>query len=67
MTEKKSSVVTGTWRGLSWLRWLTVVTLVLVLLLMLFEESLIFFPSRYPEGDWGTARSTVRGRLVHGR
>jgi hypothetical protein len=26
--------------------------LVIVLLMMFFERSLIYFPARYPEGDW---------------
>ncbi len=33
-------------------RWLAVVPLILLLMLMFFEDSLIFIPSRYPEGDW---------------
>jgi len=32
-----------------------VVVLVLVLIVMWFEERLIFFPTRYPEGDWEPA------------
>jgi fermentation-respiration switch protein FrsA (DUF1100 family) len=34
------------------LRVFLVAYLLLVLLAMLFEESLIFFPSKYPDGDW---------------
>ena len=33
-------------------RILLVVPLIILLLAMLFEESLIFFPSKYPAGDW---------------
>ncbi|MFV2069211.1 MAG: alpha/beta hydrolase [Pirellulales bacterium] len=33
--------------------------LTVLLLLMLFEESLIFFPTRYPEGDWHPAGLTL--------
>ena len=33
-------------------RWAAAVYLLLLLLAMIFEESLIFFPSQYPEGNW---------------
>ena len=41
--------------------------LLVVLAAMFFENSLIFFPSRYPDGDWRPAGPQVRGRLVPGR
>ena len=34
------------------IRWLIAIGLALLLIPMLFEESLIFFPSRYPDGNW---------------
>jgi hypothetical protein len=40
------------WRGL---RILALIYLGILVLLMIFEEHLIFFPSRYPEGDWNPA------------
>jgi uncharacterized protein len=40
------------WRKLRLFRWLVAAGLSLLLVAMLFEESLIFFPSRYPEGNW---------------
>ncbi|MES1213186.1 MAG: alpha/beta hydrolase, partial [Singulisphaera sp.] len=40
------------WRRLWPLRWAAAALLALLLLLMLFENSLIFIPSRFPEGDW---------------
>ena len=40
------------WRRTWPLRWLTTAALAVLLVLMLFEESLIFFPARYPEGNW---------------
>ncbi len=43
------------WRVLKLLRWGAAIYLILLLLAMIFEESLIFFPSRYPEGDWHPA------------
>ena len=45
------------WPGVLWrvLRVLVVCYLVLLVLAMLFENHLIFFPSRYPEGDWQPA------------
>ena len=33
-------------------RWLLIVYLVVLLAMLLFENHLIFVPSRYPEGDW---------------
>jgi len=42
------------WLALSW-RWMRlplVAYLGVMLLMMIFEESLIFFPAKYPEGDW---------------
>jgi fermentation-respiration switch protein FrsA (DUF1100 family) len=45
----------GRWYLLRWwgvLRWGLVVYFVILLALMIFEESLIFFPSRYPVGNW---------------
>ncbi|MCX7425550.1 MAG: alpha/beta hydrolase [Planctomycetia bacterium] len=42
------------WYRFRW-RWLLVLPaacLVILVLAMIFEESFIFFPSRYPEGDW---------------
>jgi uncharacterized protein len=40
------------WRRLRGVRWVAAAGLILLVSLMLFEESLIFFPSRYPEGNW---------------
>jgi len=40
------------WHLLRLVRWFVAGGLLLVLAAMLFENSLIFFPSRYPEGDW---------------
>jgi fermentation-respiration switch protein FrsA (DUF1100 family) len=40
------------WRRLRPARWLAAGGLILLLLPMLFEESLIFFPSRYPDANW---------------
>ncbi len=42
------------WYHVGWrcVRTLAIAYLLCVLLLMIFEESLIFFPMRYPEGDW---------------
>jgi fermentation-respiration switch protein FrsA (DUF1100 family) len=40
------------WRRCQAARWLAAGGLVFLLLPMLFEESLIFFPSRYPDGNW---------------
>lgn len=37
------------------LLWLAVAYLAIVVVAMIFEDSLIFFPSRYPEGDWQPA------------
>ncbi|HEY1601418.1 MAG TPA: alpha/beta hydrolase [Pirellulales bacterium] len=42
----------GVWQKLRFFRWLAATGLVLLLVAMLFEESLIFFPSPYPEGNW---------------
>jgi uncharacterized protein len=33
-------------------RWVLIVPLSIVVIMMFFENSLIFFPSRYPVGDW---------------
>ena len=45
----------GHWYSLRWwvvLRWGLAAYLVILLALMIFEESLIFFPSPYPVGNW---------------
>jgi uncharacterized protein len=44
-----STAVVWLWRMA---RLVLIVGLVLVLMMMFFENSLIFFPSRYPNGDW---------------
>lgn len=43
------------WRVVRVVRFGLAVYLSLVLLMMFFEESLIYFPIRYPEGDWAPA------------
>jgi len=40
------------WDRLRWLRWLVVGYLAILVLMMFLEESMIFFPARYPDGDW---------------
>lgn len=42
----------GLWLRARRLRWFVAGYLAVRLLAMIFEESLIFFPSRWPEGDW---------------
>jgi uncharacterized protein len=39
-------------RALRLARFAAIIFLLLLVCLMFFEDSLIFFPSRYPEGDW---------------
>ena len=39
-------------RAWRWLRWLLICYLLILLAMMLFEEKLIYFPSKFPEGDW---------------
>ncbi len=43
------------WWALRPVRWLVLAVLVLVVIVMWFEERLIFFPSKYPAGDWQPA------------
>jgi len=43
------------WRRTLVLRWLTVAYLGILLLFMAFEDSLLFFPAKYPTGDWQPA------------
>ena len=38
--------------GWRFARWVLVCYLLVMVILMIFEKSLIFFPMRYPEGDW---------------
>jgi uncharacterized protein len=40
------------WQILRLIRFAATVYLLVLVILMFFEESLIFIPSRYPEGDW---------------
>ncbi len=47
-----SSASATLWCRARLLRWTATALLLLVLLFMLFEESMIFFPTRYPAGDW---------------
>ncbi len=43
------------WRRTRILRWLTVAYLAVLLLFMALEDSLLFFPTKYPTGDWKPA------------
>ena len=54
-------------------RWLKIVLgtvaaayLTMVVLLMFFEESMIFFPSPYPEGNWKVLYDPLRRREISG-
>ncbi len=61
-------------RATSVLKTLVIAYLLIVVLLMIFEESFIFFPSRYPSGDWQPAGLNVEdawiesadGTRIHG-
>jgi fermentation-respiration switch protein FrsA (DUF1100 family) len=43
------------WRRTRVLRWLTVAYLAVLLLFMALEDSLLYFPAKYPTGDWQPA------------
>lgn len=49
------------WWQVRWkvLAWLPLLYLGMLLALMFFEESMIFFPTPYPDGNWDTAGTTV--------
>jgi fermentation-respiration switch protein FrsA (DUF1100 family) len=64
-------------RKTRWLRWLAIVAAsygIFLLLIMLFESRLIFFPTKYPQGDWKPAGiqfedawfSAADGTRLHG-
>jgi len=50
--RRRGGTVATIWRWTWPLRWLTVLYLVVLLAFMALEDSLLFFPSKYPEGDW---------------
>jgi uncharacterized protein len=54
MTETENSAKKKSWRRsvIRVIRTLGIVYILVIVCMMIFEESLIFFPSRYPEGDW---------------
>ena len=57
--SRKDAVRPWWWPVWMVIRTLAVAYLVILLLAMFFEESLIFFPSKYPNGDWSPQGLTV--------